>query len=315
MLLRVRHETYYDYEPEVLSSAHALCLHLRATPCQQVLAQELMILPQPDGQIQEWDAWGNCHVQFQINQPHSHFAVCSHALLRTRAYAPNPTAGLMRAGLSCAEVAQRVAANPALQVWAEPTALTQSDDRIAAWAQGCLQAHEDALWACVRLMQQLRADFVYLPQSTTVQTHAQQVFAQGSGVCQDFAHLMLAALRSVGLAARYVSGYLLSAPPVPEGDSVLLGGDASHAWVSVFIPNAQGCSEGLWCDFCPTNGRMGWHSPGEDFVTLAWGRDYQDVAPVGGVLTGAQTQRLRVVVQVQTLADDGAAVAVDEEGS
>jgi transglutaminase-like putative cysteine protease len=123
-----------------------------------------------------------------------------------------------------------------------------------------------------------------------------EVLETRKGVCQDFAHIMLACLRSLGLPARYVSGYLLTQPP--PGQPRLLGADASHAWVSVYLPGEQG--PGMWTDLDPTNNR----APGEDYVTLATGRDFSDVSPLRGVIHGGANHTLRVAVTVTPLEPD-----------
>jgi len=122
---------------------------------------------------------------------------------------------------------------------------------------------------------------------------------QRQGVCQDFAHILLGCLRTQGLAARYVSGYLLTEPP--EGQPRLIGSDASHAWVSVYVPEVQDdtlCTHGQWFDLDPTNNRWGLNSPGVDYVTLALGRDFGDVSPVRGVIHGGASHTLEVGVTV-----------------
>ena len=140
-------------------------------------------------------------------------------------------------------------------------------------------------------MSRIHADFEYETTATDVNTPALEALALRKGVCQDLAHVMLGTLRSLGLPARYVSGYLLTEPP--PGQARLVGSDASHAWVSVYLPEA-GPQGGAWVDFDPTNDR----TPGEDYVTLAIGRDYSDVSPMRGVIHGGTNHRLRVAVTV-----------------
>jgi transglutaminase-like putative cysteine protease len=136
------------------------------------------------------------------------------------------------------------------------------------------------------LMRRLFTEYVYDKSASTVETPVDQVFINRRGVCQDFAHLALACLRSLGLAGRYVSGYLETLPP--PGKDKLVGADASHAWVSLYVPD-----EG-WIDLDPTNNLI----PGEMHITLAWGRDYSDVAPVKGVVMGGGAHALAVEVDV-----------------
>ena len=136
------------------------------------------------------------------------------------------------------------------------------------------------------LMQRIFTEFTYDKSATNVDTPVESVLADRKGVCQDFAHLAIGCLRSLGLAARYVSGYLETQPP--PGKAKLIGADASHAWLSLFVPD-----EG-WVDLDPTNNLI----PGEKHITLAWGRDYGDVTPVKGVVMGGGSHTLSVMVDV-----------------
>ncbi|MFM8691855.1 MAG: transglutaminase-like domain-containing protein, partial [Limnohabitans sp.] len=126
---------------------------------------------------------------------------------------------------------------------------------------------------------------------------ALEALSTRQGVCQDFAHILIACLRSLGLAARYVSGYLLT--QVPEGQERLIGADASHAWASVYLPELSHSACAGWLDLDPTNDRWGWGGPGPDYVVLAWGRDFADVSPLRGVLQGGQSHALNVGVSVK----------------
>jgi len=150
-------------------------------------------------------------------------------------------------------------------------------------------------------MHRIHTEFTYASASTDVNTPALEALKKRQGVCQDFAHILLSCLRTLGLAARYVSGYLVT--EVPEGKTRLIGSDASHAWVSVYVPNVKEdgtlATQGQWFDLDPTNDRWGLLSPGIDFVTLATGRDYADVSPVRGVIHGGASHTLDVGVTVQ----------------
>jgi transglutaminase-like putative cysteine protease len=156
------------------------------------------------------------------------------------------------------------------------------------------------------LMARIHEDFTYEPQATDVNTPALEALALRKGVCQDLAHVMLGCLRSLGVPARYVSGYLLTEPP--PGKPRLLGSDASHAWVSVYLPAEDGGPGGAWTDLDPTNNR----APGEDYVTLAVGRDYYDVSPVRGVIHGGANHTLHVAVTVTPVAEPAPTIAATE---
>jgi transglutaminase-like putative cysteine protease len=151
--------------------------------------------------------------------------------------------------------------------------------------------------AAIDLMQRMHRDFAYEAQSTDIYTPVAQVLAQRRGVCQDFAHLLLSCLRSLGLPARYVSGYMLSEPP--PGQARLQGADASHAWVALYVPPLLAGGQGHWLELDPTNCRHGWGTPGPDYVRLAVGRDFADVSPLRGVLQGGEAHSLQVQVTVE----------------
>ena len=170
----------------------------------------------------------------------------------------------------------------------------------AAYAQASFNANTPLVDCARDLMHRIHREFVYESQSTQINTPAREALAQRKGVCQDFAHIMIACLRALGLPARYVSGYLLTHPA--PGTIRLQGSDASHAWVAIYVPDLP---EGdRWCDLDPTNNRAGWHAPGEDYVTLGVGRDFADVSPLRGVIHGGASHTLTVGVTVEPLQDD-----------
>ena len=237
------------------------------------------------------DPWGNRHLSFGHARVHERLVVDSRfeATLTERP-AADPTRGpdweAVAAGL-------RYRAGRALQE-ADEFALASTyaapDDALAAYARRAFTPGRTLAAGGLSLMHQIHGELRYLPHSTTVATRAADALAQRSGVCQDFAHVFIAACRSLGLAARYVSGYLLTRPP--PGQPKLVGADASHAWAELWCPE-QG-----WLALDPTNDV----SAGLDHVTLAWGRDYADVAPLRGVLRGGGVATLRVGVTVEPVA-------------
>jgi len=161
----------------------------------------------------------------------------------------------------------------------------------ARYAGECFAPGAPLLAGIEALMRRIFSEFRFDPLATTVSTPVTEVFAGKRGVCQDFAHFMLSCLRSLGLAARYVSGYLVTDPP--PGQPRLVGADASHAWVSVYCPAMDG-GGGIWIDADPTNGIF----PDVSHITLGWGRDFLDVSPLRGVLIGGGEQTMRVAVTV-----------------
>ena len=165
----------------------------------------------------------------------------------------------------------------------------------SAYAGPCFTPQRPLLEAVQALMSLIYTEFEFDPEATTVATPVLQILEEKRGVCQDFAHLMLSCLRSLGLAARYVSGYLLTQPP--PGKPRLVGADASHAWISVYCPSLVG---GIWVDFDPTNNLL----PDTQHITLAWGRDFGDVSPLRGVILGGDEHELDVAVTVTPCEDE-----------
>ncbi|MFG6416828.1 transglutaminase domain-containing protein [Roseateles sp. DC23W] len=304
--LSVHHVTEYTYEDSVEWAHHAACLAPQHTPWQHVAGWRLTIDPLPDG----WgvdgleldaaelarhlrrDPWGNRHLTFGHARVHEKLVVDSRFVVELQPRpAPDPNRGpsweAVAAGL-------RYRAGRALQEadeFALASAYAAPDATLVVYARRAFSPGRTLAAAGLSLMHQIHADLCYLPHSTTVATRAADALKQRSGVCQDFAHVFIAACRALGLAARYVSGYLLTRPP--EGTPKLVGADASHAWVELWCPE-QG-----WLALDPTNA-----VPADlDHVTLAWGRDYADVAPLRGVLRGGGLATLRVGVTVEPVGD------------
>jgi transglutaminase-like putative cysteine protease len=179
-------------------------------------------------------------------------------------------------------------------------------DDFLAYARPSFTRERPLLEAASELMERIHADFDYEPEATDVSTPALEALEMRRGVCQDFAHVMLACLRSLGLPARYVSGYLLTQPP--PGRERLVGCDASHAWASIYLPASEGAGE--WTDLDPTNCR----APAGDYVVLATGRDYSDVSPVRGVIHGGARHELNVAVTVTPVETPAAQRAIGPAG-
>lgn len=300
--LRVHHVTEYTYDDSVEWAYHAACLAPRDTPWQKASGWRLTIDPLPDGWGIEGleldaaelahrlrrDPWGNRHLSFGHARVHEKLVVDSRFMVELQDRpAPDPLRG---PAWEAVAKGLRYRAGRALQE-ADEFALASTyavpDETLAAYARRAFSTGRTVAAAGLALMHQIHTDLRYLPHSTTVATRAADALAQRSGVCQDFAHIFVAACRSLGLAARYVSGYLLTRPP--EGQTKLVGADASHAWAELWCPE-QG-----WLALDPTNAVPA----GLDHVTLAWGRDYADVAPLRGVLRGGGVATLSVGVTVE----------------
>ena len=299
MLLRILHRTRYRYHGAIDMAQHMVHLRPVDTPTQQVLQHELRIDPAPAARSHTTDVFGNQRTFFSLQAPHETLRVEADSLIETRKPEPLPDSPAWQA-----QSWERVRNHFRYRVGAPYDAASEflfasphvpRDDAFSAWARPAFAPGAPLLTAARALMERIHTELTYETDSTEVNTPALEALAQGKGVCQDFAHIMIGCLRSLGLAARYVSGYLLTQPP--PGRARLIGADASHAWVSVYCPDEDG-DNGVWCDFDPTNNHCGLGRPGEDYVTLALGRDFGDVSPLRGVIQGGGSHTLRVGVTV-----------------
>jgi transglutaminase-like putative cysteine protease len=309
MQLRILHTTEYDYLGSVDFAQHMVHLTPRGDDGQRLLRHGLTISPAPSARSQTTDVFGNLRTFFSLQAPHERLVVQADSEVSTCVPLPLPS-GSAWAALSWERVREhfryraRAPYDPACEfLFASP--YVPRDDAFAAFARPVFRPELPVLAAVRALMQKIHTDLIFDPASTEVSTPALEALAQGKGVCQDFAHIMLGCLRSLGLPARYVSGYLLTQPP--PGKPRLIGVDASHAWVALYVPLPAGATPpdgaplagpGAWFDFDPTNNRCGWGSPGEDYVTLAVGRDFSDVSPMRGVIQGGAQHELDVAVTV-----------------
>ncbi len=303
MKLHITHETCYDYAPAVDIAQHMAYLQPRNTCNQQLLDYKISIEPEPAQQTSMQDVYGNTRLFFSLQSAHPQLKVIASSLVATQA--PTP----VQSQLAWEQVRERFRYSAhsrydaaAEFVFASPYVPRHAD--FADYARASFASGEPLLLAARNLMQRIHQDFTYQSESTEVNTPARVALAQRKGVCQDFAHIMIACLRANGLAARYVSGYLLT-QPLP-GHERLIGSDASHAWVQVYVPDLAATAESPdthvgdgWYDFDPTNNRDGYGSPNEDYVTLAFGRDYSDVSPIRGVIHGGANHTLNVAVTVE----------------
>ena len=300
MDLHVVHETRYRYTPAVETAQHMAYLKPLQAAHQAVSSHSLRITPEPEQRSERMDVFGNTQTFFALAMAHTHLTVTADSLVQTRAPEPVDTA---HAGLPWEAVREhfryhaKAPWDPAAEfVFASPYVPRHED--FSAWARPSFAPGLPLLDAAHDLMERIHAEFSYATEATEVNTPALEALHGKHGVCQDFAHVMVAGLRAMGLAARYVSGYLLTQPP--PGQARLVGADASHAWASVYLPGVGDELPGRWYDFDPTNNR----APGADYVTLAIGRDYSDVSPIRGVIHGGARHTLEVAVTVEPV-DEG----------
>lgn len=296
--LSVEHETLYEYSRSVDQAQHIACLRPLVDAGQLLDVFEMGVSPTPSQHSMRRDNHGNSRAYFAMHAPHRQLKVVARSEVKVadRYVGLDPTKGL-----SCGEVRDRLAYRarapfePAAEyLYTSPYVPLHAELR--EYASMSLEEDRPLAEAAIELMQRIHKDFDYAPASTDISTPILDVFDQRKGVCQDFAHLMLGCLRAWGLAGRYVSGYLLTRPP--PGQAPLLGADASHAWVSVWVPDLAMHLADDWLDLDPTNDCV----PSTSHVRVAHGRDFGDVTPLRGVIRGGGEHTL--VVRVTTLSLD-----------
>ncbi|HVR01037.1 MAG TPA: transglutaminase family protein [Polyangia bacterium] len=288
MIHHVVHVTEYLYSERVSTSHHDLHLLPRATPEQTCLGEELEIAPPPATRRERTDDFGNRCTYVEIHEPHNNLRVTSRADVEVAPPASLPATSapwesvrdVVRAGADAEARAARAFAFSSPYVPASTWAAARE------YALPSFAAGRPVVEAARALTARLHADFAYDSRATTIATPVDEVLRLRRGVCQDFAHVQIACLRALGVPARYVSGYLVTRPP--PGKPRLVGADASHAWLAVFVPDHG------WLPLDPTNDVV----PSEQHVTVAWGRDYSDVTPVRGVIMGGGRHDLWVSVDV-----------------
>jgi transglutaminase-like putative cysteine protease len=288
LIYKVRHQTIYDYVEPVSVSHHTVRLTPRNLRGQNCHSSRLTLWPEPPAPATTHDDYfGNSVTSFTLPESHTRLCVESTSELQVQAvsyprFSESPAWEVVRdtvaddytrEGLDAYQFvfnSQRVGAKPEL----------------AAYAQESFPRERPLLESVLDLTARIYQDFRFDAKATEVTTPVETFFEKRRGVCQDFSHLQIACLRSLGLPARYISGYLRTQPP--PGKPRLVGADASHAWCAVWSSRTG------WVDFDPTNNVV----PSDGHITLAWGRDYSDVSPIRGVLLGGAKHSLKVAVDV-----------------
>lgn len=295
-LLDVEHVTHYRYAELVDLAQHLAYLRPRDDATQQVQSFELSVDPAPLHQRSDPDRHGNQRSCFTVTLPHRELQVRAVSRVRVMAQGAIDAA----ATLPWEAVRERLqyvsgrAYEPASEfVFASP--FVPALAALREWAQPSFAPDRPVAEAAIDVMVRIHAEFAYRSASTDIDTPLAEVLATCQGVCQDFAHLMIGAFRAMGLAARYVSGYLLTTQPdTGAGSAPMLGAEASHAWVALWCPMADG-SAARWLELDPTNCVL----PGTGHVRLAVGRDYGDVTPLRGVIRGGGEHQLEVQVRTK----------------
>jgi transglutaminase-like putative cysteine protease len=292
MTYRILHRTTYNYSEPVTVSHHSARVNPRFTAAQSRAQFSLRITPEPAVRKTRTDYFGNRVCFFAIQEIHSRLEVEAVSVVTLSASTP-PALTLSPPWTEVAELFRDPVSPEVVDQYQfcfdSPLLRTAPD--LADYARGSFPAGTPLLVGVANLNQRIFRDFKYDPVATSVATPLEEVWAKRRGVCQDFAHLAIACLRSLGLPARYVSGYLRT--HAPPGKERLVGADASHAWFSVYCPSVG------WVDFDPTNNLL----TGEEHITVAYGRDYSDVSPVSGIITGGGHHEVRVSVDVEPLGD------------
>lgn len=292
----INHKTTYAYAIPVHQSYHLLHLAPREVAHQSVIRHRIMVDPAPGIQWSGLDYFGNPYSVLNMEVEHNQLVVRSESLIDVRVPPPiNPARTTKWNAIAAREPSLSI--GPHKDVWhfAAGSRHAHALPQLAAYARISFPDQRPIMEGVLDLTRRIFKDFKFDPSATDVSTPVATVLEQKRGVCQDFAHLQIAALRSLNLPARYVSGYIVTHPP--EGQVKLQGADASHAWISAWSPETG------WVDFDPTNNLI----PKGEHITIAYGRDYDDVSPISGVLLGGGAHSVGVAVDVVATHSDSVA--------
>ncbi|MBB5690947.1 transglutaminase family protein [Roseomonas alkaliterrae] len=283
MIYRLRHVTTYAYAHPVDLAAHLLLLTPRRLPHQSVARASLRVTPTPSHTTLATDHFGNAAMRVFLDVPHARFEVVAEAVVEVRfpdppAPAATPAWEDVAAGARAAEAAEFLFGS----------ALAPLVPAAAGYAAASFPARRPVLAGLLELMGRIRRDFTYRPGVTGPHTQVADVLESRTGVCQDYAHVMISGLRGLGIPARYVSGYVRTRPP--PGGIARRGSDQSHAWVEAWLGPEHG-----WVGLDPTNDIV----VKDEHVVLAWGRDFADVSPLRGVILGGGEHGLWVGVDLE----------------
>ena len=290
MNYQISHTTTYEYHETVATCQNIVRLAPRAVPRQTCHHHRLLVRPAPTSLSRRSDYFGNPVTYFSISEGHRKLSITSMSRVEVRSagmtkIGDTPPWEMIRDRLP--EDRGSHAMNNYQFCFDSPNIQRSTD--LAGYAEGSFTPRRPIIEALVEFTARIHADFTYDKNATTVHTPLEEVFAKRRGVCQDLAHVQIGALRSLGLAARYVSGYLRTLPP--PGQPRLVGADASHAWVAVF------CGPLGWVDIDPTNNAL----VDTNHITIAWGREYADVCPINGVFVGGGQHIMSVSADVLPL--------------
>jgi transglutaminase-like putative cysteine protease len=290
MIYRIVHRTAYKYKYPVSVGNHVACLKPRSLPRHRLARNELHIEPSPATITERVDYFGNHLCFFTIEEPHNELVVEARSvvIMEQNGSLYPPQSPPLEEAVRLLQEDHDPEALDAFQFKFESPRIRLRPE-FASYAVESFAGGQPMHEGLLDLTARIHRDFRFESKSTTVRTPVEEVFRKRRGVCQDFAHVQIACLRSIGLSARYVSGYLRTYPP--PGQPRLVGADASHAWVSAYCPGAG------WLDMDPTNNVV----PSDGHVTIAWGRDFGDVSPLHGLILGGGVHTLKVAVDLEAV--------------
>jgi transglutaminase-like putative cysteine protease len=292
MNYRITHRTVYEYAAPVTMSHHVARLEPRSLATQEQESFTLKIFPEPALRKTRTDYFGNRLCLFSVQEVHRRLEITTSSRVSVTAKkppAPEQSPAWETAAQMFRDPVSPEVVEPYQFIFDSPQ--VRASFELADYARESFGKDTPVLVGALDLTRRIYEDFKFDPKATTVATPLEEVLEKRRGVCQDFAHLGIACLRSLGLPARYVSGYLRT--HAPAGKPRLVGADASHAWFRIFCPGIG------WLDFDPTNNVQ----PGEEHITVAYGRDFGDVSPVAGILTGGGRHVVKVAVDVEPLGE------------
>lgn len=294
----ITHITEYSYSDEVVFCHNISTIKPRISPGQKLLEYNINISPQPSDFSERVDFFGNNITRFSIQKEHKKLSVTSkckiirdYESIRNSFLSTACTSITLKQALETLDNDNSLVNLEAKQFRLDSILIRNSKANIKEYALQSFKPNRSVFEAANELMQRIFVDFDFVSGVTNVSTPVHEVMKEKKGVCQDFAQIAIACIRSMGLPARYISGYIETLPP--PGKPKLIGADASHAWFAIFIPNFG------WVDFDPTNNTI----PGNQHIVVGWGRDYYDVPPLKGVVYSSGTSRLKVSVDIRSSKD------------
>lgn len=286
MKYKLKHQTLYTYVNEVHNYQSILCLQPQNSAKQTCKNFKIEIEPKPSKIYSRTDYFGNIQHYFSLHQSHQSLKVT----VSSEVEVLEDSTPLTLNTITCEEARLKFTTDRALKIevlqYLLPSQFISWDEEIIAFAESCLLPNVSLFEAVLHLIKKIYTEFQFKSGSTNVNTPLKTVLKERRGVCQDFSHLAIASLRSVGIPARYVSGYIETLPPI--GKPKLEGSDASHAWISVYIPEMG------WCEFDPTNNMI----PQQRHIVTAYGRDFADVSPMKGIIFSSGDHKVKVEVDV-----------------